>query len=166
MRDQRQRTTRRAIDALTSTRGLFAAASIAALACLPGCGGGGSGQDQAVKQAVQQFLSAVGRGDGAAACKHVTPSGQQALANQIAAATKSTRTVSCQLIITEIGKLLPAEVKTGLQNAQVSKVTVNGASASVRDQDIHAARGNLQPFLQGGPSTKLQRVGGVWMVTG
>ena len=165
MRDQRLRKTRPVADTRRSARALTAVASTALLMFLAGCGGGG-GQDQAVKQAVTQFLSAVGRGDGAAACKHVTPAGQRALANQIAAATKSTRTVSCQLIITEIGKLLPADVKTGLQNARISKVTVSGDTASVRDQDIHAAKGNLQPFLQGGPSTKLQRVGGVWMVTG
>ena len=155
----RRTTTARLVPSIASL------AACAALAAFAGCGGSGANPDQAVKQAVVQFLAAVGRGDGKTACQHVTPAGQRALANQIAAATQAKRTVSCDVIISQIGKLLPADVKTGLQNAKVLKVTVSGNNASVRDQDIQATKGNLQAFLQGGPSTKLQKVGGDWKVT-
>lgn len=130
---------------------------------MAGCGG--SGDEGAVKQSLQHFLAAIGRGDGAAACALVTPAGQQALAAQIAKITSATHTVSCQVILTQIAKLLPPAVKQGLQAARVQKVTISGSTATVRSQDIKASQGTLSAFLQGGAPTKLQKVGGVWKVT-
>lgn len=152
----------------TGTARRFSCVTLSAVALAlgaVGCGGSGSSSDQAVKQTMQRFLAAVGRGDGQTACTLVTPAGQQALAAQIATITHSTKQVSCQVILTEIAKLLPAAVKLGLQNAQVQKVTVTGNTASVRSKDIRATKGNLNAFLSGSAPTKLQKVGGVWKVT-
>lgn len=152
------------------TRQPRAAALVAVLAValavpLAGCGGSGGGDQLAIKQTLQQFLAAIGRGDGSTACSHVTPAGQQALATQIAAITKSDRVVSCQLIITELGRLLPAPVRIGLAHARIDRVTVNGKTASVKDSDIHATQGDLSAFLQGSPATRLQKIAGVWLIT-
>lgn len=141
-------------------------ASLIVLAVALGAAGcGGSGDDQAVKQTMQNFLGAIGRGDGKAACALVTPSGQAALAAQIAALTHATHTVSCQLILTEIAKLLPPAAKQGLESVQVRKVTVKGSTASVLSRDVHATKGNVSAFLSGSAPTKLVKVGGTWKVT-
>lgn len=130
------------------------------------CGGGGAGADeQGVKQSMQRFLGAVGAGNGAAACQLVTPAGQQALAQQIATLTHSSRQASCEVIITQISKLLPADIKTGLQNARVQKVTIKRGTATVRGTDIKASKGNLSTFVNAQQPTKLQKVGTVWKVT-
>jgi hypothetical protein len=146
-------------------RRLGCAASIALAVALGASGCGGSGDDQAVKQTVQHFLADIGRGDGKAACALVTPAGQAALATQIATLTHATHTVSCQLFLTEIAKLLPPAAKQGLESVQVQKVTVNGNSATVLSRDIHATKGNASAFLSGGAPTKLVKVGGAWKVT-
>ena len=141
-------------------------ASLSALAIALGAAGcGGSGDDQAVKQTVQHFLAAIGRGDGKAACALVTPAGQAALAAQIAALTHATHTVSCDLILTEIAKLLPPAAKQGLESVQVQKVTVKGNMATVQSRDIHATKGNASAFLSGSAPTRLVKVGGTWKVT-
>ena len=128
-----------------------------------GCGG--PGDEHAVKQTVQRFLGDIGRGDGNAACALVTPAGQAALAAQIATLTHATHTVSCQLILTEIAKLLPPAAKKGLENVQVQKATVKGNTATVLSKDIRATKGNASAFLSGGAPTKLVKVGGAWKVT-
>jgi hypothetical protein len=128
-----------------------------------GCGG--SGDEQSVKQTVQRFLGDIGRGDGNAACALVTPAGQAALAAQIATLTHATHTVSCQLILTEIAKLLPPAAKQGLESVQVQKATVKGNTATVLSKDIHATKGNASAFLSGGAPTKLAKIGGAWKVT-
>ena len=130
-----------------------------------GCGGGGSGDETAVKQSLQGFLAAIGRGDGKAACALVTPSGQQALARQIAAITRSNRTVSCELILTETAKLLTPQVKQALESAQVTKASISGNVATVRSQDVHSPKGSLSAILPASAPTKLAKIGGVWKVT-
>jgi hypothetical protein len=141
-------------------------ASVIALAVALGAAGcGGSGDDQAVKQTVQRFLAAIGRGNGKAACALVTPAGQAALAAQIATLTHATHTVSCPVILTEIAKLLPPAAKQGLESVQVKKATVKGNSATVLSRDLHATKGNATAFLSGGAPTKLVKVGGAWKVT-
>lgn len=147
--------------------GRAAAASIALALTLSvaGCGGGGSSDETAVKQSLQTFLAAIGRGDGKTACSLVTPSGQQALARQIAAITRSSRTVSCDLILTETAKLLTAPVKQALESAQVTKVSISGSTATVRSQDVHSPKGSLSAILPASAPTKLAKLGGVWKVT-
>jgi hypothetical protein len=114
---------------------------------------------------MQHFLAAIGRGDGKAACAFVTPSGQAALARQIAALTHAKHTVSCELILTEISHLLPPAAKQGLESVQVQKVTVKGNTATVLSRDVHASKGNVSAFLSGSAPTKLVKVGGTWKVT-
>jgi hypothetical protein len=142
-----------------------ASISLALALGVAGCGGGGSGEQAAVKQSLQSFLAAIGRGDGKAACALVTPAGQQALARQIAAITRSNRTVSCELILTETAKLLTPAVKQALESAQVTKVAISGNTATVRSQDVHSPKGSLSAILPASAPTKLMKVGGVWKVT-
>jgi hypothetical protein len=144
---------------------LGCAASIALALALGASGCGGSGDDAAVKQTVQRFLGDIGRGDGKAACALVTPAGQAALAAQIATLTHATHTVSCQLIITQIARLLPPAAKQGLASVQVRKVTIKGNTATVVSSDIHATKGDASAYLSGGAATKLVKVGGAWEIT-
>jgi hypothetical protein len=133
-------------------------ALVAALA-LAGCGGGGSGDEQAVKDTVTTFMSALARGDGATACSKATAAAQQRLTAQAAQAGSN-----CPAIIAAISKRLPAEVKQGLETAQVKKVTVKGNTATVTDHDITSKSGNLGPFLGSGATT-LTKVGGSWKLS-
>jgi hypothetical protein len=150
----------------SATRRAAAAASTGLALALGAAGcGGGSGDEQAAKQSLQHFLGAIARGDGNAACALVTPAGQQALARQIAAATRSTHTVNCQVILTETAKLLTPQFKQALQTAQVSKVTINGSTATVRSQDVRSPKGSLAGILPATAPTKLAKVGGVWKIT-
>jgi hypothetical protein len=148
-----------------AARRLGCASLIGVAIVLGAAGCGGSGDDQAVKQTMQRFLAAVGRGDGKAACALVTPSGQAALAAQIAALTHATHAVSCELILTEIAHLLPPAAKQGLESVQVQKATVKGNTATVFSRDVHATKGNLSAFLSGSAPTRLVKVGGAWKVT-
>lgn len=135
---------------------LIAAAAALALA---GCGGGSSGDEQAVKDTVTTFMSALARGDGATACAKATAAAQQRLTAQAAQAGSN-----CQAIISAIASRLPAPVKQGLETAQVKKVTVKGNTATVSDHDISSKSGNLGPFLGGGTTT-LTKVGGSWKLS-
>jgi hypothetical protein len=146
---------------------LLIACACAASLLIAACGGGGGAgaDEQGVKQSMQRFLGAIGAGNGAAACQLVTPAGQQALAQQIATLTHSSKQVSCEVIITQIAKLLPADIKTGLQNARVQKVTIKRGTATVRGTDIKSSKGNLSTFVNAQQPTKLQKVGAVWKVT-
>src|SRR5258708_17016640 len=148
-----------------AARRLGCAALIALAVALGAAGCGGSGDDHAVKQTMQRFLGAIGRGDGKAACALVTPAGQAALAQQIATLTHATHTVSCQLILTQIAKLLPPAAKQGLESVQVRKVTVKGNTATVLSRDVHPTKGNASAFLSGSAPTTLVKVGGAWRVT-
>jgi hypothetical protein len=145
---------------------LLIACACAAPIWVAACGGTSAGADeQGVKQSMQRFLAAIGAGNGTAACQLVTPAGQQALAQQIATLTHASHKVSCEVIITDIAKLLPPGIKTGLQNARVEKVTIKGGTATVRGTDIKASKGDLSTFVNAQQPTKLQKVGAVWKVT-
>jgi hypothetical protein len=125
---------------------------------LLGCGGGG-GDEQAVKNTVTQFMSALARGDGAKACGLATTQAQQRLTAQGAQAGGS-----CPQIISAISKRLPPQIKQGLETAKVKKASVKGDTATVADSDISSSAGNLGPFLGGGTTT-LKKEGGTWKLS-
>src|SRR5947209_19899007 len=135
-------------------RSALAVVLVVSLALL-GCGGGG-GDEQAVKNTVTQFMSALATGDGAKACSLATAQAQQRLTAQGSGAGGS-----CPAIITAISKRLPPQIKQGLETAKVKKATVKGDTATVADKDISSSAGNLGPFLGSG-STKLKKENGSW----
>jgi len=134
------------------------AAVLAISLAVLGCGGGG-GDEQAVKNTVTQFMSALARGDGATACSLTTAQAQQRLTTQGSQAGGS-----CAAIIGAIAKRLPPQIKQGLESAKVKKATVNGDTATVSDSDISSSAGNLGPFLGGG-STTLKKESGTWKLS-
>jgi hypothetical protein len=139
-------------------RRLPAAIVALTLAFLPACGGK-SDADQA-KQTMTSFLAALAKGDGKTACGLATASGRARLVR----AAKGR--VSCEALIGLISTRLPPAVKTGLENAQVGKITISGNSATIQETDITSSKGNLTAFLRSGTPTQLVKEGGSWKVTG
>jgi hypothetical protein len=74
--------------------------------------------------------------------------------------------LSCEGLIALIATRLPPDVKTGLENAQVKKITVNGSSATIQETDITSSKGNLSAFLRSGTPTRLVKERGSWKVAG
>ena len=107
-----------------------------------------------------EFMAAIGNGDGRKACGLADESGRQRLVR--AARGK----LSCEAIVAAIATRLPPDVKAGLQNAEVKKVTIDGDTASIRDADIRSTKGKLSGFLNSDTPTKLVKQGGEWTVTG
>jgi hypothetical protein len=139
-------------------RRLPAAVVALTLLFLPACGGK-SDADRA-KDTMTTFLAALAKGDGKTACGLATASGRARLVR----AAKGR--LSCEGLIALIATRLPPDVKTGLENAQVKKITVNGNAATVQETDITSSKGNLSAFLRSGTPTKLVKEGGSWKVAG
>ena len=137
---------------------LAVAVVAASLVAVPGCGG--SSDADGAKHAMTDFMAAIGKGDGKKACALADESGRQRLVQ--AAKGK----LSCEDLVAAIAARLPADVRTGLQNAEVKKVTVKGDRATIKDSDISAKKGKLSGFLESETPTKLVKQGGEWKVSG
>jgi hypothetical protein len=131
---------------------------VVSLAGLPGCGG--SSDEDDVKATMTDFLGALAKGDGQKACSLADASGRARLVQ----AAKGQLT--CERVIAAVSARLPAEVKSGLENAEVKKVTVNGNTATIKDSDITSSKGNVKSFLSGGTPTKLVKEDGKWKLSG
>ena len=149
---------------MTATRARLAGALAAAALGLAGCGGGGGGggADAAkVKLAVQRALAALADGNGPAFCALATTGAQAELA-------RTTPGASCADVVRRISNQLSGQVRLGLRNARVGKVSLSGAHASIRAGDITSTRGTVKGFLQASAApTKLTRQSdGSWKIAG
>lgn len=136
--------------------------ALVALVALAGCGGGTDPREkQAVTAAVRTFFSALADGDGRRACAELTASGQASLV-----ASAGAGGVACPQAIAIASRRLPAAVRQGLRAIELRAVAISGTHASVRDDDITSARGDLRSVLRPGNITRLSRSEGSWKLTG
>ena len=107
-------------------------AAVAALATLvAGCGGGES-PEAAARATVQRYLSALGRGDAAAACRELTDQSRQKLA-EFGKAQLRLRAGSCEKTIDAALHAPNGPLLRKLGRAKITSVAVDGdrAEASV-----------------------------------
>jgi Domain of unknown function (DUF4878) len=138
---------------------LVVAVLAVSLVGLPGCGSSKSDADEA-KDTMKAFLSALAKGDGKKACSLADASGRDRLVQ----AAKGR--LSCEGVVKAVAARLPAGTKTGLENAEIKKITVSGNTATIQDTDITSSKGDVSALLSGGRPTKLVKEGGSWKVSG
>jgi hypothetical protein len=130
---------------------------------LAACGGSGSGSgDQTrVKDTLHRVFAGVANGDGATVCSLATPAGQSRLKSALPGS-------SCPQVIKLVSQHLSAQVKQGLRSAQITRVAINGNTATVRDTDIRTSQGTLSGFLQPGaaPTVLTRGQDGSWKISG
>ena len=131
-----------------------------ALVALPGCGSSSSSDADDAKAAMKDFLAALAKGDGKKACSLADEAGRK----RLVAAGRGRAT--CEDVIKLIATRLPPNVKEGLENAEIKKVTVKGNTATIKDSDIKSSKGDASAFLRGGRPTKLVKEGGSWKLSG
>jgi hypothetical protein len=109
-----------------------ASSALAVLALLvTGCGGGGDkGSDQEqVTAVVTDFAHAFGKGDGAKACKLLTPGARDAFVSRISTLVG---TRDCESAIGKLPAVAGANVTGPFQTAKVDGVKVTGGTATAR----------------------------------
>jgi hypothetical protein len=139
---------------------LVLAISIALIAA--GCGAAtGPPPAARVKQTVRTALADLADSDGRAFCALATPAGRAKLAGTLHGYTCP------ELVQLVAGHLSPA-TRTGLQHAEVTRVTIDGSKATVRAADITATAGTLKGFLNDGgvPTALIRERDGSWEING
>src|SRR5947209_14321084 len=93
---------------IASTAVLRTLASLLGVALL--CSGCGGGSDSGVppRRALLSFLLAVANGDGAGACRLVTPAGRARFEAELQAALGQGRRLPCEELVPLIARFLPA----------------------------------------------------------
>jgi hypothetical protein len=142
-----------------------AAGWLAAIVLVAGCGGGAGSSDQGkAMAAVSAFFAAVADDQGDAACVRLTLAGVQ----QISAAAFLLRTPgTCQDAIKALNLQLSSSDKKSLKSADVTRVTISGARATVAQSDIQikvAGHPNLFRSSDPGP-IRLEKVAGEWKIS-
>jgi hypothetical protein len=127
-----------------------------------GCGGssGGSSDSAKVKQTIENAFTALANGNGSGFCSLATSGGQATLAKALPGS-------SCAKVVALVSKHLSAQQKTGLRHAQVGKVTISGAHATVKSSDISTSQGTLKGFLSSSdkPTTLTKQSDGSWKLS-
>jgi hypothetical protein len=144
------------------TRRVPLAVAVAAGIAATGCGTATSGAGEAqVKRTVQAALADLAAGDGHAFCSLVTPAERARLARVFARP-------SCPAATSAAGATLSPAHRSALRHAVVTRVTVSGATATVRAADIATPGEGGKGFLSDGgkPTTLVHRPGGGWLISG
>jgi hypothetical protein len=130
-------------------------------ALLAGCGSSNGADTAKITQTVTSELRDLANGNGTAACGLATPSGQAELAGASPAH-------SCAAAIELVSAHLSAQIKLGLQTAEVKQVTISGGSATVSDADITSKQGDLTGFLSpsSAPTVLTKQPDGSWKIAG
>jgi hypothetical protein len=131
-------------------------ATIAVIACaaLAGCGGGddeGGGPEDAVREAVRDYLTAVASGNHERACSTLTNEAQETLVAEVTATFAEGGRISCGDAVQELSADIAPEDKQVLLNPKVGKVTIEGTRATAEVERL------AQP-------TPLRQVGEDWRV--
>ena len=92
------------------------------------CGGGGSSDEDQVKDTIKSYLSAIADGDGAKACDQLSTNGRTEIAQLGAQVGAST--IDCEQIVQQLSSVIGSENTDSLKNAQVSSVQINGNQAT------------------------------------
>lgn len=137
-------------------------AAALAVVLATGCGGGPTpGDRRAAKGAVRTFLTALADGDGARACGELTPAARSTMVVAAGAAR-----APCAAAIEAASRRLAPSVRAGLADVRVVAVKVADDHATVADDAIKSARGDLRSVLRVGGVTRLQKLAGDWKIAG
>ena len=124
--------------------------ALAAGVAISGCGGGGDDVSSPAAT-TKTYLTAIGKGDGNAACSTLTPRlRQQAIASAKASGITAS---SCPALFAQVRAHLSATQRRRFVDAKVTKVTQTGDTATVT-------------IAGASSSPTLSRVGGKWLITG
>jgi hypothetical protein len=121
-----------------------------ALVALAGCGGSAQKPEDAARATVQRYLSALGRGDAAAACGELTAASREKLA-EVGRARLRLRARSCTATIDAALHAGNGDQLRRLGHARVTRVAMQGDSAEVAVEGI-------------GRLTRVVRSGGAWRI--
>jgi len=128
---------------------LLVAASIVAA----GCGGSDAkSDDEQIRDTVSAYATAFADGDGKQVCQRLTARAQKEVVDQGKALGGNSTT--CEQTIKQLTSIISAADKKALRNIKVTKLTVNGDTATLR-----AGAGNTA-------TTRMRRVDGEWLVDG
>jgi hypothetical protein len=132
---------------------------------LSGCGGSGSSSQpkvsdqQQITQILQSYLTAQTAGNGQTACPLLSAGAQNQLIGLVVSAAKGLlpSRPSCENAVALVSQFAGSTIVTGLKNAKVENVKVNGSNATAEIVD----GGAFSP-----EQVKLQKVDGTWKITG
>jgi hypothetical protein len=115
---------------------------------LAGCGTGTSvSPTAAVRRVARTYLDAAAHGDGRTACAQMTPQQQRGTTRNGA----PTGAKTCPQVFDDVARKLTAKDRRELLNATITKVRVNGNTATA---------------VVGGERTRFAKTHGVWLLTG
>jgi len=115
-----------------------------------GCGGGnGAGPEGTVKT----YLKAFADGNGKQACDQLTGDAKRQALDYAATNLPELNATSCEDALTAIAKNLGGDEKGLLRDAEISKTTINGSSATVS-------------LKAGSNDAELTKTGGRWYISG
>ncbi|HWE11521.1 MAG TPA: hypothetical protein VG325_19395 [Solirubrobacteraceae bacterium] len=144
-------------------RRLPLALAVAAGVAAAGCGASSTDGASAsgVEQTVRTALGYLAAGDGRGFCSLATRAERARLATEFAAR-------SCSEAIHAVGSGLTPVHRAALRHADVTTVTISGATATVKAADITTTSGSMKGFLSGDgrPTTLVRRAGGRWIIGG
>ena len=145
------------------TRRLPLAVAVAAGIAAGGCGTASTdgAAEAKIKQTVRAALIDLAAADGHAFCSLATPAERRRLARAFARR-------SCAEAMRALGAGLSPAHRAALRTAEVSKVTVTGATAAVSAADIVMSDPAGKGFLsdKGKPTKLVRRPDGRWLISG
>ena len=110
------------------------------------------------RRTVVAWLAAIAAGDGAAACRLMTDTGQADLhAGSVA---------SCRETVSEMRAELSADEPTLLKAVLVTRIVVHAGNAAVAVADIRASDGSAVGVLGAFSGVQLPRLSGAWRIAG
>jgi hypothetical protein len=124
--------------------------SVAAMACLGGCGGGSSSSSSPAGT-VKSYMTSLASGDGKAACADLVGALQAAALSQ--ARAQGIKASSCAGLFGQVKAHMTADARKVFLTAKVTAAAISGANATVS-----VAGASTRPTLR--------KQGGRWLITG
>lgn len=125
-------------------------ACCAAAVALGACGGGDEG---AVEDTVQTYLSALANSDGATACDQLTGEAQREVVASMRAQLPELETTTCEDGLTMLGANIGADEEGALADVEFESVVIDGDSATATPE-------------AGTGEAELVKVDGRWLISG
>ncbi len=138
---------------MTSLRRLLLAVALltVGLPTLAGCGG--DGDEAAVANTVETYLSALAKGDGQEACDQLTGSQARKVLEGFVVQLPELQATSCADALSKLSGSLGGEEKGGLEDAEATNVEIRGDSATAE-------------VVGGTQTVSLTRTDGHWLISG
>jgi hypothetical protein len=102
-----------------------------AVALVAGCGGGSS-DEESVKESVRTYLSAFADGDGDRACDQLTGEAQRHAVDALRQQVPEFNATSCPDAIEAVSENIGEDEKSGLRDVEFQSVTIDGDRATAR----------------------------------